>query len=352
MRLAAQAKGGFYPTPPRVTHMIAELIRLRPATHRRRREQPAEYRILDPCAGEGGALATIAQATRDPLHKEWKTTTFGIELNTKRAALAETVLDRTLASDLLNTSIANSMFSGLLLNPPYDNNPEKKRTEHAFLVHCTRHLLPDGVLIYIVPQHRLRTSAQYLATNYSDIQCYRFPDPEFDDFDQVVLLARRRRESYQQPHIEQDIIRWSTGLQELAPIDQAPQDTRYRMPPSTPREILFTTRSVDPTTAAIEARRSGLWASPQVQDLLWPPEQTRTKPLMPLRRGHMAMLVAAGFLDNLCLEDGDHRILVKGRTIKESILVEQTEDREVYREELRTTITTLDLSTGLVESVA
>ena len=36
----------------------------------------------------------------------------------------------------------------------------------------------------------------------------------------------------------------------------------------------------------------------------------------------MAMLVAAGFLDNLCLESGDQRILVKGRTSKEFVLVE------------------------------
>ena len=350
MRLAAQAKGGFYPTPPRVIDMIAEQISVRPVNSRRRKE-PAEYRILDPCAGEGGALASIAQATRNPMHPEWKTTTFGVELNTRRAASAETLLDRTLASDLFNTSIANGMFSGLLLNPPYDNNPDKKRTEHAFLVHCTRYLMADGVLIYIVPQHRLKTSAQYLAANYRTIQCFRFPDPEFDDFDQVILTARRSSQSYQQPEAEQDIMRWSLGLQELDSIEHTSQYNKHLLPPSTPREILFTTRSVDPTTAAIEARRSGLWVSPQVQDLLWPPEQASTIPLMPLRRGHMAMLVAAGFLDNLCLENDDQRILVKGRTNKESILVEQTEDREVYREQLRTTITTLDLKTGLVESI-
>ena len=47
-----------------------------------------------------------------------------------------------------------------------------------------------------------------------------------------------------------------------------------------------------------------------VPDTLWPARDTRTRPLMPLRRGHMAMLVAAGFLDNLCLEAEGRRILV------------------------------------------
>ena len=64
--------------------------------------------------------------------------------------------------------------------------------------------------------------------------------------------------------------------------------------------------------AATKARRSGLWASVEITDSLWPGLVRRTKPLMPLRREHMAMLVAAGFLDNLCLEADGRRILVKG----------------------------------------
>ena len=50
------------------------------------------------------------------------------------------------------------------------------------------------------------------------------------------------------------------------------------------------------------------------------------------------MLVAAGFLDNLVLEAEGRRILVKGRTTKELVLAEETENTEVYRERLRTTV--------------
>ena len=57
------------------------------------------------------------------------------------------------------------------------------------------------------------------------------------------------------------------------------------------------------------SRRSGLWVSATVTDALWPAEDGRTRPLMPLRRGHLAMLVAAGFLDNLQLEADGSRIL-------------------------------------------
>ena len=74
-------------------------------------------------------------------------------------------------------------------------------------------------------------------------------------------------------------------------------------------DVLFTTRTVDPVAAAVEARRLGLWASTEITDTLWPANDNRTRPLMPLRRGHMAMLVAAGFLNNLVLEADAKRIL-------------------------------------------
>ena len=64
------------------------------------------------------------------------------------------------------------------------------------------------------------------------------------------------------------------------------------------------------------------------------------------------MLVAAGFLDNLCLESDDQRILVKGRTSKEFVLVEDTEDKETYRERLRTTVVSLDLGDGQITDIA
>ena len=73
---------------------------------------------------------------------------------------------------------------------------------------------------------------------------------------------------------------------------------------------------------------------------------------MPLRRGHMAMLVAAGFLDNLCLEAEGRRILVKGRTTKEMVLVEETPETETWRERLRTTVVALGLDDGEITDIA
>ena len=64
------------------------------------------------------------------------------------------------------------------------------------------------------------------------------------------------------------------------------------------------------------------------------------------------MLVAAGFLDNLCLEADGRRILVKGRTSKEMALVEDTPEKEVHRERLKTTVVALDLDDGEIIDIA
>ena len=47
--------------------------------------------------------------------------------------------------------------------------------EHAFLTTCTRYLAEGGLLVFIVPRHRLAVSARYLATHYG--RCGAGPSP-------------------------------------------------------------------------------------------------------------------------------------------------------------------------------
>ena len=344
MRLSAQAKGGFYPTPDRVVDLTASLINASASHFNRSR---LALRILDPCCGAGEALERLADRLRRS--SSVPVETFGVELHRERAEAAADVLDHSLASDLFQTSIANGVFSILFLNPPYDFDQEKRRAEHSFLTHCTRYLAVDGLLVFIVPRSRLAVSARYLASHYGRIRCWTFPQPEREAFDQVVLAGRRKAEPFPDAAAEGQILEWAAG--------EPPALYRHDYPvypaPTMPAgDVLFTTRTVDPAAAAAEARRSGLWTNREITDSLWPAGTSRTRPLMPLRKGHMAMLVAAGFLDNLQLEAGGRRILVKGRTSKEMVLVEESEETEVYREKLRTTVVALDLDDGTVTDIA
>ena len=344
MRLAAQAKGGFYPTPDRVVDLIAELIHTPTGYYHRDRDT---LRILDPCCGAGEALAQLAERLDRP--NAMSIETYGVELHRDRAEHAADRLDRALAADLFATSIANGAFGLLYLNPPYDWDQKDKRVEHAFLTHCTRYLADGGLLINIVPRQRLAVSARYLSTHYGRMRCWAFPDPEREVFDQVVLFGYRKTDPVPEAHAEKRVLEWAFGEPELLRSYPYPEFS----PPTTPSgDILFATRTVDPVAAAAEARRSGLWTSTEITDTLWPARDNRTRPLMPLRRGHMAMLVAAGFLDNLTLEADGRRILVKGRTSKEMTVVEDSPQKEVHRERLKTTVVALDLDDGEITDIA
>ncbi len=343
VRLAGQAKAGFYPTPPRVTGMIANLIT--PAEEDSR--APGVLRILDPCCGAGEAAAQLADGLRE--RSAIPIETYGVELHRERAQAAAAALDRSLSADLFSTSIANEAFGVLFLNPPYDHDQEKKRTEHAFLTHSTLHLRKGGLLVFIVPRARLGTSARFLSAHYEQVRLWDFPSPEREAFGQAVLMGHRRAEPLADPRTENEIHRWA---REEAEGPEYPDRPAYRALTAPGGGVLFTNRSVDPVLAVSEARQNGLWNSPKITGSLRPPENARTRPLMPLRRGHLAMLIAAGFLNNLCLQDPEgRRILVKGRTEKKTVLAEETETSEVYRDQLRTTVTVLDLGSGEISSV-
>lgn len=67
MRLAAQAKMGYYPTPEGVTEIIIRYLK---------RERKGHIRIFDPCSGEGTALYIVG----NHLQAE----TYGIEIDLDR----------------------------------------------------------------------------------------------------------------------------------------------------------------------------------------------------------------------------------------------------------------------------
>jgi hypothetical protein len=337
-RLESIAKAGYFPTPPEVVRRIAALITPPNLTAGR------TIRLIDPCCGTGAALRQLADAIGGE--------TYGIEIARDRYEEAATVLDHVLHASGLTARIAHGAFSAMLLNPPYDYDDESKRLEHGFLTETSRVLSPGGILAFIVPQQRLAVSARYLAGHYHRLSCYRFPDPEFAAFKQVVVLAVKRHEPVSDASGRDSVASWSTDedLPVLPPADVG--EAAYLSPVVITKPVLFSSLFFDPETAAREARQHGLWTNPSVTERLWPAEEKPVRPLMPLRRGHLAVLMAAGFLNNIVLEANGRRLLVKGRTYKE--MVEVTSDDpeiQVEREFLRTSVMTLDLQTARFEAV-
>ncbi len=198
-RIESRAKAGYYPTPPRVADAIARHLAPAPAGGR------GTIRLLDPCAGTGAAAARLAPA----LGAE----SFGVELNEARASEARAILDHVLTSDAFAIRVANQAFSALFLNPPYDDSwDEQRRLEHAFLTGLSRTLARGGLLVLLIPQRRLDLSARYLASHYAEHAAYRFPDPEWADFGQIVLFARRRTEVRHDGAAEAQLREWARDM--------------------------------------------------------------------------------------------------------------------------------------------
>ncbi|MFN8472129.1 MAG: DUF6094 domain-containing protein [Anaerolineae bacterium] len=334
-RLESTAKAGYYPTPPSVAASIARHLTAEARGGKR------VIRLLDPCAGTGEAAASIAHA----LGAE----SFGIELNDERAEAARARLDHVLATSAFSIRLAHGAFSCLFVNPPYDADEEKRRLEHVFLTSLTRALCPRGVLVFLIPQRRLALSARYLAVHFTHFAAYRFPAPEYAAFGQMVLFAVRKPQSSLDATAQDQLEAWSRDA--LMPLPDQP-DRTFVVPALPAGDVLFASLFFDPAQAVAESQRRGVWTQPGLTEQLWPPEERPVRPLMPLRRGHLALLIAAGLLNNVVLSQADRRILVKGRTHKVLIQVETDDaDTEVEREILCTTVMTLDLTTGALETI-
>ena len=338
-RLESQAKGQYYPTPTEVVKMLS--VRLEAD----RLKNGHTIRFLDPCAGTGAALQQLVKSSMSKAGCQ----TYGVELNGGRAEEAAENLDNILAADIFQTAIGNEAFSCLFLNPPYDFNVGGGRAEYTFLERTSRYLAPHGILIYIVPMAQLSGAARYLSEHYSDLECYSFPDEDFEKFKQVVVLGTKKRTRSPSHTAAAKIQGWSETRPEALGYRQS---KRLKLPQVANEGIRFITTSLEPWAATQEARLRGSWAKPEVEYMLTEPPQTRRRPLMPLRKGHIAGLLAAGLLNNLTLGEGDDRVLVKGQVTKKRQLSHVTETEEVHRDRLITTVTYLNLNTGVMRKVA
>ena len=333
---------GYYPTPPVVAEAIARSLV---------RSGPGLIRAIDPACGEGTALRTITTDLEDQV--EW----FGIELNQTRARAAEGVFTRVLRTDIRSTRVANQTFSVCLLNPPYDDNlvavdEAAQRLELYFLQATLRYLAPRGVLVYIIPERRLAGKvAPLLAYHFENIQVFRFPAGEFEPFKQVVIFATKKLKPFRDEAALAPIKAIARGTQ-IPPDLPAALDAPISVPVVKPATgLLFQSLQVEPEDLLHEIDRHG--APDQLQKRLLPvTTQQRLRPLMPLRKGHLALVLASGHLNNALVADpqSGQRLLVKGRTEKAVTRTESTDENGTRtiteRDRLKIVITALDVDSG------
>jgi hypothetical protein len=317
MRIAGRMKMGYYPTPSRVVEQIRKCLSF-----------PREpFTALDPCCGEGIALEQLVGGSQAG--------TYGVELDEYRAEAAQNRVQNLLKCGIEETRIAHQSCSLLFLNPPYDEatreddaDTKTERQEKAFLRMTVPYLVPGGVVVYIIPQTRLnRGIARLLASRFERINVFRFPDPDYDDFRQVVVLGVRKAENSLDERMALKL--QNVPNRKLKPLPET-ATTRYAVPPAGPLN-LFRSTVIDPAELEKQMAQSPLWR--RFHAMTTRSELKLPRPPLPLHSGHLGLLLAAGKLDGIVGAGADCHV-VKGKVTKVVSKVEEYKGDVLEQREL------------------
>ena len=308
--------------------------------------------VADPCAGGGQFLEALRQALgAEP--SSYFPSVIGVEMEAGRARdLRERFPDeQTFHGDAFNLQWDKPAANVLFLNPPYDHG----KPEFQFLERFTSLLVPGGVLVYVVPDRVLGRSdvVDHLSKNFTDHQAFRFPEPQYQDFKQAVLFARRapfpldicpQNPTWADPkHLP------VLPEQAAEPFHLGPDTWPYRASVSMQSVDAQALRAAYVPSAAGDLTEGGL---PQLEALFSQTTQTAMAP----QPAHLALALASGRFNGIHLypDNPSHpAILVKGvfdRISKPASLPRRGEDEkdfswtEVEVPSLRLTI--LDLAEG------
>ena len=328
------ANNGYYPTDADTTGRVLSLL------------QPCakgSMRIIDPCAGEGVALAECKHHLGSG-----NVEAFGVEFDRDRAWHAKTLLDKVIHGDFQETAISFRRFGLLWLNPPYgdlvgdqaatgdQDGKGRRRLEKIFYQRAHRLLQPGGVMVLIVPHYSLdKEFAAWVAGHFERVGCFMAPERRFKQavvvgvralgwqFGDTAKAARVRLESL------------CRGEADTLP-EQWP-GIPYEIPGDNGQMVEFAAKRIDHAQLAEEIRRHPcLW--PQFGLHLGRVGKTRRRPLRGLSRWHLALSLAAGQVCGAVRSnDGSRVYVVKGDTFKGKDVKTTFEEAESGRSvEIRT----------------
>ena len=324
-RLGSQAKAGFYPTPDTVCELLKTKIKFED-----------DARLLDPCCGKGKTLSRLAQEANS-------VTTYGIELDHQRAHKARSRLTKVLWGDALTElRISAASFGLLYLNPPYDviattnQDGKSQRMELLFLRRYLGTLQQGGYLILVIPYYVLQHCAKTLS-RYFKIQVLAFPDDEFQVFKQCIVFGRKKL---------------------LVPKEQAMQTQTYleelaKMEPDVFKDEVAALESVAPISITVPASPKPLviFRANKTDPLeaISPRKNTEIRPLTPLENGHMALMLAGGYM-NGSIEKNGRQLVIKGVVAKSEEVIGVRENESggtiTTRDKYNPTVKVIDMQTA------
>ncbi|HHL34793.1 MAG TPA: hypothetical protein ENJ30_10550 [Desulfobulbaceae bacterium] len=339
-RLGSQAKAGFYPTPDTVCELLKSKISF---------EEGA--RLLDPCCGTGKTLSRLADGARN-------LTTYGIELDHQRAHAARSRLTRVLWGDALTEmQVSPNTFGLLYLNPPYDDGvsdgAKSQRLEVQFLRRYLGILQQGGYLVLVIPYYILKHCAKPLA-RYFKVQVLGFPEDEFQTFRQCIVFGRNKllvpkEEAEQtQAHLEklagmepEVFMDEVETLEHIAPVS-------ITVPAPAKPLTTFRARNIDPLEALPLVRKAGILKNVLAE--LTPRKNNEIRPLTPLENGHLALMLAGGYMNGAIEKDG-RQLVIKGVVHKSEKVINVRENDSgegsiTTRDQYIPTVKVIDMQTA------
>lgn len=306
-------KAGYFPTDEAT---LAGILRLLDT-------DAGQLRIIDPCCGEGVALAE-AKAHLEDLGA--RVEALGVEFDRERAWHAKDLLDAVIHSDIHDVVIGPRTASLLFLNPPYGDAVSDKvqtgdrakadRLEKIFFRSTIRSLQYGGVLVLIVPHYVIDEEfATAIARGFEQVRYYRAPEQRFR---QCVIFGVRRRSDRPDQGIKAALLAAARGEADVTTLDENCADVPYLVPqaPADAKRKFHAVR-IDAPQLISELRRLQ-------RHTLWSQFATRfgqtglsvRPPLKALRQWHLALALAAGQISGVVTAKSGRTLLVKGDTIK------------------------------------
>lgn len=157
--------------------------------------KPVETCVLEPSIGDGSAVSAVTGVKDNPGIK-----ILGVELNDTVAA--ETAkngdFEQILKSDFIEDFYcSNGAFSFVFGNPPYMDDKDEEdgnvRLERRFLEKVSSYITKGGILVWVIPYRTLMEESylKYWIGRYQTLAFYKFREPEFSKYKQVVIVGKR-----------------------------------------------------------------------------------------------------------------------------------------------------------------
>ena len=243
---------------------------------------------------------------------------YGIEIDAYRTEQARSLGIDVVQANTMDVRCPLESISLLYLNPPYDweaGQSGNQRLELVFLEHTYRWLKPEGVLVFVIPQGRLKPCARLLADHFKNVRVYRLGNPDCVRFKQIAVLAARRKRTERLD--DRALVQTERYLEGLSTQDELPDPTEeaeatYSIPASGPTELTNSGIPLDEVEDLL-VRSSAYRQVRRV--LIHEQSNVRGRPLTPLHGGHVGLLCTAGLLNGVFGEN-EQRHIAFWRSVK------------------------------------